>query len=121
MRRREFIALVGGAAATRPVAARAQGPAGKIARIGIIDDSLNWDPFRQQLRELHYVEGQNIAYVYLRTNGDPDQLDAAASALAQIPVNVIVAFGTPRAKAAQRPPKPFPLLRYRSAIQSRPD
>ncbi len=110
MRRREFIALVGGAAATRPVAARAQGPAGKIARIGIIDDSLNWDPFRQQLRELHYVEGQNIAYVYLRTNGDPDQLDAAASALAQIPVNVIVAFGTPRAKAAQRATKTIPIV-----------
>jgi hypothetical protein len=79
VRRREFITLLGVAAAW-PLAARAQGPNGKIARIGIIDDSPNWDPFRQQLRELHYVEGQNIAYVYLRTNGDPDQLDAAASA-----------------------------------------
>ena len=110
MKRREFITLIGGAAATRPVAARAQGPAGKIARIGIIDDSPNWNPFRRQLRELHYVEGQNIAYVYLRTNGDPDQLDAAASALAQIPVNVIVAFGTPTAKAAQRATKTIPIV-----------
>src|ERR1700745_3330455 len=99
MRRRKFIPLVGGAA-TAPLVARAQGPSGKIARIGIIDDSPSWDPFRVQLRELHYVEGQNLAYVSLRTNNEPDQLDAAASALAQIPVDVIVAFGTPRAQAA---------------------
>ena len=110
MRRRGFIGLLVGAASTCSLAARAQGPAGKIARIGIIDDSPNWDPFRQQLRELHYVEGQNIAYVYLRTDGSPDQLDAAASALAQIPVNVIVAFGTPRAKAAQRATKTIPIV-----------
>jgi ABC-type uncharacterized transport system substrate-binding protein len=83
------------------------------ARIGIIDDSPSWDPFRQQLRELNYVEGQNLAYVHLRTNGSPDQLDAAAAALVQVPVNVIVAFGTPRAQAAQTgnaPPATFPLV-----------
>jgi putative tryptophan/tyrosine transport system substrate-binding protein len=94
----------------RPLVARAQGPSGKTARIGIIDDSPSWDPFRQQLRELHYVEGQNLAYVYLRTNGEPDQLDAAASALARIPVDVIVAFGTPRAKAAQRATTTIPIV-----------
>jgi putative tryptophan/tyrosine transport system substrate-binding protein len=110
MRRREFITLIGGAAATGPLVARAQGPSGKTARIGIIDDSPSWDPFRQQLRELHYVEGQNLAYVYLRTNGEPDQLDAAASALARIPVDVIVAFGTPRAKAAQRATTTIPIV-----------
>jgi putative tryptophan/tyrosine transport system substrate-binding protein len=110
MRRRQFITLLGGASAAWPIAARAQGPPRKIARIGIIDDSPSWDPFRQQLRELQYVEGQNVAYVYLRTNGDPDQLDAAASALARIPVDVIVAFGTPRAKAAQRATKTIPIV-----------
>jgi putative tryptophan/tyrosine transport system substrate-binding protein len=110
MRRRNFITLLGGASAAWPIAARAQGPPRKIARIGIIDDSPSWDPFRQQLHELQYVEGQNVAYVYLRTNGDPDQLDAAASALARIPVDVIVAFGTPRAKAAQRATKTIPIV-----------
>ena len=79
-------------------------------RIGIIDNSPSWDPFRQQLRELNYVEGQNLTYVYLRTDGSPDQLDAAAMALAQLPVNVIVAFGTPRAKAAQRATKTIPIV-----------
>jgi putative tryptophan/tyrosine transport system substrate-binding protein len=110
MRRREFITLLGGASAAWQFAARAQGPPRKIARIGIIDDTPSWDPFRQQLHELQYVEGQNVAYVYLRTNGDPDQLDAAASALAHIPVDVIVAFGTPRAKAAQRATKTIPIV-----------
>jgi putative tryptophan/tyrosine transport system substrate-binding protein len=60
MRRREFITLLGGASAAWPIAARAQGPPRKIARIGIIDDSPSWDPFRQQLHELQYVEGQKI-------------------------------------------------------------
>ena len=110
MRRREFIALFGSAAATAPLVARAQGSSGKIARLGIIDDAPYWDSFRQQLRELHYVEGQNIAYVYLRTDGSPAQLDAAAMALAQIPVDVIVAFSTPRAQAAQRATKTIPIV-----------
>ena len=111
MRRREFIKLLGGAAATAPpLVARAQGQSGKIARLGIIDDALYWDAFRQQLRELHYVEGQHLTYVYLRTDGSPAQLDAAAMALAQIPVDVIVAFGTQQARAAQRATKTIPIV-----------
>jgi putative ABC transport system substrate-binding protein len=109
MRRREFITLVGAAAAW-PVAAHAQSAAKKVQRIGIMDDSPSWDPFREQLRELKYVEGQDISYVYLRTDGSPAQLDAAAMALAQLPVDVIVAFGTPRAKAAQRATKTIPIV-----------
>src|SRR6202140_4411468 len=80
--RRQFISVLGGTAAW-PLAARAQGASGKIVRIGIIDGSPSWDPFRQQLRELNYVEGQNLAYVSLNTNSNPDQLDAEAAALAQ--------------------------------------
>ncbi len=110
MRRRDFIKGIAGGATAWPLAARAQSAAGKIQRIGIIDNSPSWDPFRQQLRDLHYVEGQNLAYVYLRTDGSPDQLDAAAMTLAQLPVNVIVAFGTPRAKAAQRATKTIPIV-----------
>jgi putative tryptophan/tyrosine transport system substrate-binding protein len=107
--RRQFISVLGGTAAW-PLAARAQSASGKIVRIGIIDDSPSWYPFRQQLRELNYVEGQNLTYVSLNTNGNPDQLDAAAAALAQVPVNVIAAFGTPRAQAAQRATKTIPIV-----------
>src|SRR5215472_7171141 len=110
MRRRDVIKGIAGTATAWPLGARAQKGAGKIQRIGIIDNSPSWDPFRQQLRELNYVEGQNLTYVYLRTDGSPDQLDAAAMALAQLPVNVIVAFGTPRAKAAQRATKTIPIV-----------
>ena len=110
MRRREFITFVSSMVTTWPLAAGAQSAPGKIARIGIIDDLPSWDPFRQQLRDLNYVEGQNLAYVSLSTNGNPDQLDAAAAALAQVPVNVIAAFGTPRAQAAHRATKTIPIV-----------
>src|SRR6516165_1507594 len=110
MRRRDFIKGIAGTATAWPLSARAQKATGEIQRVGIIDDSLSWEPFRQQLRDLHYVEGQNLTYVYLRTDGSPAQLDAAAMALAQLPVNVIAAFGTPRAKAAQRATKIIPIV-----------
>jgi hypothetical protein len=58
MRRREFISLLS-AAATWPLAASAQQP-GKIPRIGIIDDAPRWNAFRHGLRDLGYLEGQNI-------------------------------------------------------------
>jgi putative ABC transport system substrate-binding protein len=108
MKRREFVTLLGGAV-TWPLAARAQQPA-KVARIGTIDESPSWEPFREQLRKMNYVEGRNLTYVSLHTDGSPAQLDAAAAALAQVPVNVIVAFGTPRAKAAQRATKTIPIV-----------
>src|SRR5262249_2855493 len=110
MRRRDFIKVITGTATAWPLPAYAQRAARKVQRIGIIDDSSNWDPFRQQLRELNYVEGENLTYVSLRTDGSPAQLDAATSALAQIPVNVIIAFGTPRAQAAQRATKTIPIV-----------
>ena len=110
MKRRQFTSVLAGGMLTWPLAARAQRATEKIARIGIIDDSPSWYPFRQQLRELNYVQGQNLAYVSLNTNGNPDQLDAAAAALAQVPVNVIAAFGTPRAQAAQRATKTIPIV-----------
>jgi putative tryptophan/tyrosine transport system substrate-binding protein len=66
MRRREFTALVGGAGlllAVKVRRPRAQQLA-KIPRIGILDDAPMWQAFRQALRDLGYVEGQNIAYEY---------------------------------------------------------
>jgi putative ABC transport system substrate-binding protein len=59
VRRREFITLLGGAAAAWPLAAHGQ-QAARIPRIGIIDDAPMWQSFRQALRELGYVEGQAL-------------------------------------------------------------
>jgi putative tryptophan/tyrosine transport system substrate-binding protein len=109
MRRREFITLFGGATAW-PLAARAQQNRGRIARIGIIDDSPIWNPFRQQLHELDHIEGQNVVFEYRQAEAIPERFDAAASALVQIPVDVIAVFGTPAAQAAQRATKSIPIV-----------
>jgi putative tryptophan/tyrosine transport system substrate-binding protein len=106
VRRRDFIGA-SSAAAAWPLLARAAGP---VARIGIIDNAPLWDPFRQQLRELNDVEGQNIAFEYRRGDGVPEKLLAAAVELAQLPVVVIAVFGTPAAQAAQRATKTVPIV-----------
>ena len=72
--RRELIALVAGGGLLLTVKVKrawGQQPA-KISRIGILDDAPMWQPFRQALRELGYVEGQNIAYEYRYGEGAPD-------------------------------------------------
>jgi putative ABC transport system substrate-binding protein len=110
MRRREFIATGGALAVCWPCVALAQQQPAKLSRIGTIDDSPSWEPFREQLHKLNYVEGRNLAYVSLHTDGSPAQLDAAAAALVQVPVNVIVVFGTPRAIAAHHATKTIPIV-----------
>ena len=108
MRRREFIALLGSAAAL-PFAARAQ-HAAKIRRIGIIDDGPMWRSFRQALRELGYVEGQNIAYEYRYGNGMPERLATVAAELVRRPVDVIATFGTPPTQAAKEATATIPIV-----------
>jgi hypothetical protein len=69
MRRREFISLIGGAAAL-PIAVRAQQPL-KLLRIGTVSlnprTSVQRAAFEQRLRELGYSEGQNLVIEYIRT------------------------------------------------------
>ena len=74
IQRREFIALVGSSSmllTAKVRRARAQQSA-KIPRIGIIDDSPMWNAFRHGLRDLGYLEGQNIAFDYAYGDGVPD-------------------------------------------------
>src|SRR5260370_29944364 len=109
MRRRDFMGLLGSAAATWPVAAHAQQPA-KISRIGILDDAPMWQAFRQALRELGYVEGQNIAYEYRYGDGTPDRLATAAAELVRRPVDLIATYGTPATHAAKQATATIPIL-----------
>jgi len=109
MRRREFITLVGGAAAAWPLAAQAQRST-KIPRIGIIDDAPIWDYFRQGLHDLGYVEGQNIVIEYRSAQGEPERLAQAARELAAIPVDVIVEFGSTAAYAAHKATTTIPIV-----------
>jgi putative ABC transport system substrate-binding protein len=108
MRRRDFITLVGGAAAAWPLAARGQQP--KMPRIGIIDDAPIWDHFRRGLRELGYIEGRNIALEYRSAEGRPEQLAAAASELAGLPVDIIATYGTPASHAAKLATATIPIV-----------
>jgi putative tryptophan/tyrosine transport system substrate-binding protein len=113
MKRREFITLLGGTAVasslSRPLASQAQ-PATKIPRIGIIDDSPMWHSFRRGLRDLGYLEGQNIAFEYRYADGAPERLAEAAAELVRRPVDVIATFGTPSTRAAKQATSTIPIL-----------
>ena len=107
MKRRAFIAALGWAAAW-PLAARAQ--QAKIPRIGIIDDSPIWNDFRQGLRDLGYLEGQNIAFEYRYAGGLPDRLAWVAAELVRRPVDLIATFGTPPTRAAKQATTTIPIV-----------
>jgi putative tryptophan/tyrosine transport system substrate-binding protein len=113
MKRREFIIILGSVAAAPslawPLAARAQ-QLGKIPRIGIVDDSPRWNAFRQGLRDLGYLEGQNIAFDYSNGDGVPERLAEAAAALVRRPVDVIATFGTPASFAAKQATTTIPIV-----------
>jgi ABC-type uncharacterized transport system substrate-binding protein len=109
LHRREFIALLGGAAAAWPLAARAQQPA-RVPRIGIVDDAPMWHSFRQALRELGYIEGQSVNYEYRYSEGVPDRLAAAVGELVRRPVDLIAAYGTPPTEAAKAATTTIPIV-----------
>jgi putative tryptophan/tyrosine transport system substrate-binding protein len=108
MRRREFFGVLGGAAAW-PMAARAQ-RGERMRRIGVIDDGPIWDHFRQALRELGYVVGQDVAIEYRSAESNVDRLRQAARELALLPVNVIVTYGTQATRAAQQATSTTPIV-----------
>jgi ABC-type uncharacterized transport system substrate-binding protein len=107
-RRREFITLLGGAAAW-PLVARAQQRA-RIPRIGIIDNAPIWDHFRDSLREQGYIEGRSIAFEYRATDGSAKSLAAAAAELARLPVDAIATYGTPATRAAKVTTTKIPIV-----------
>ena len=109
MNRRAFITLLGAATTAWPLATRAQQVA-KIPRVGVIDSTANSDPFRQGLRDLGYIEGRNIAIEYRSAEGRPERLVAAATELTRLPVDIIVAFGSPATEAAKQATTTIPIV-----------
>jgi putative ABC transport system substrate-binding protein len=118
MRRREFIALVGGAVVAVPIA-RAQQLA-RIPRLGVLLYSTpQADPqikfVLQGLRDLGYLEGRNIAIEYRFAEGKPGRLCELAAELALLKPDVIVAVGGDVAPVAKRATQTIPLVFVSSA------
>jgi putative ABC transport system substrate-binding protein len=113
MQRREFITLLGGAAATWPLAARAQ-EAGRIYRLGSLQFSPRGAPwhvaFFDALRRQRFVEGQNLVGDSDGYSLRVDQLAAHAAELVKAKVDVIIAAGDPNVRAAQQATKTLAIL-----------
>lgn len=116
MQRREFITLLGSAAAVvRPFTARAQ-QTSKVSLIGYLGTSspsleehvLN--AFRQKLRELGHVEGKNVAIEYRWAEGRDDRLPELAAELVRMKPDVIVTTGTPGTLAAKQATSTIPIV-----------
>jgi putative ABC transport system substrate-binding protein len=92
-----------------PLAADAQ-PPGKVPRIGLLEDTPHWEAFHQGLRDLGYIEGQNILIESRLTAGPPARLPDLAAELVQLPVDIIVADGSPGTQAAKQATTTIPIV-----------
>jgi putative ABC transport system substrate-binding protein len=127
MDRRTFLGALAGGLFARSLAAEAQ-PAPKLFRIGLLAGSSPtspevvplWEAFFQELRELGYVQGQNIV-IESRSYGDSiERLPALADELVRLPVDVIVAGSAPAPEAAKRATSTIPIVmtNHAAAVES---
>ena len=114
MKRRDFIALLGGAAASWPLAARAQRPAKPV--IGFLlpaspsTFASRIEAIRQGLRDFGYVDGTNITIEYRWAEGHYERLPELAAELVRSNVDLIVTHGTPGSLAAKRATTTIPIV-----------
>jgi putative ABC transport system substrate-binding protein len=108
MRRREFIALISGAALW-PTVVRAQ----RHFKIGLLDTGIGayfTVPFINKLEELGYIEGKNVAIERKNAEGAVERLNDFATDLVQEQVDIIVTIGTPAAFAAKKATSTIPIV-----------
>src|SRR5215468_614689 len=117
MRRREFIALLGGSTVAWPLAARAQ-QSKKIPRLCFLTfdpgtpQTTRFQPFFQALHDLAYVDGQTLAIDYLSANGRGERFPDLAADCVRSKADVIVVTTTPAAKAAKAATGSIPIVMY---------
>jgi putative tryptophan/tyrosine transport system substrate-binding protein len=117
LKRREFVTLLGAAAAW-PLTARAQQPASTVRRIGFLLPGVartrvvqaQLEAFRQGLKEYGWVEGQNIIVEYRFAEGKEDSLPAIAAELVRSQLDIIVAEGTAAVQAAKNSTQTVPIV-----------
>jgi len=115
MRRREFITLVGGAAAAWPLAARAQ-QSYRVPRIGVLllgtptSFAARTQAFVEGLRDLGYVEGRTVAIDWKWGEDRADRLPDLAAELVRLQVDVIVTGGTPAARTLKNATRAIPIV-----------
>ena len=115
IRRREFITLLGGAAAAWPLAARAQ-PTGKLPIIGFLGTNTasaqrQWtDAFLQRLRELGWIEGRTVAIEYRWADGRLERSAEIVAELVRLKVDVIVTHSAEPVLAAKRATAVIPII-----------
>jgi len=114
--RRAFITLLGGAAATWPLAARAQQPE-RVRRIGYLNlggspesDASRLTGLRRGLNQTGYVEGQNLLIEYRWAGNQVDRLSTLVADLVQLQVGVIVSVGVPCTLAAKAATSSIPIV-----------
>ena len=115
MRRRDFMTLIGGAAAAGPILARAQQPMPVIGYLSVGSPRTDDIPerlvaFRKGLNEAGYVEGQNVVIEYRWAEDQYERLPALAAALVRNQVNVIVAQNYPTTLAAKAATSTIPIV-----------
>jgi len=115
MRRREFITLLGGAAAAWPFVAPAQ-QMGKLPTIGFLGASTSaaasqWTAaFVQRLRELGWIEGRTVAIQYRWAEGRAERFAEIAAEFIKLKVDVVATYGTPGTAAAKQATSTIPIV-----------
>ncbi len=115
MKRREFITLLGGAAAAWPLAARAQ-QAGKLPTIGLLvsstpaDESQRIGAFTKRLHQLGWIDGRTITIELRSAEGRPERAHEIAAEFVRRKVDVIVTSGTPIVAVVKQATSTIPIV-----------
>jgi putative tryptophan/tyrosine transport system substrate-binding protein len=120
MRRREFITLLGGAAVSRPLAARAQQSPAMIWRIAVLypgswenaSDQAPFDTFREELQRHGYIDGKNIVIDRRGAGGQSERIPSLVDELLALRPDVFVAISPAAAVAAHRATSAIPIVMW---------